>query len=88
MGFNLTRNVIIIALLSISYFIVSAWDDYLDGIIEKKFGLSRNRPEDRFRRAIIATLIALAILWAINLDIGEVFGLEPKKKYVRDLWDD
>lgn len=64
----------IVAALVAVYFMVSAWDDFLDEGIRKLFGLQET-VGGRFLRALIASLIALTVLMIVQIHLDDLMGI-------------
>jgi hypothetical protein len=56
------------------YFMVSAWDDFLDEAIRNYFGL-HDTLEGRLFRALVASLIAVTVLMVVQIHIDDLMGI-------------
>lgn len=65
----------LIVAISIAYFMISAWDDYLDELLRKMFGLEQDTLRDRLVRAVIATILAIIVLRLVGVHIDDLFGV-------------
>jgi len=72
---NFITVITLIVALSSAYFMISAWDDYLDHLIRTYFGITKESLNDTGLRAVIATVFALAILGTLNIHIDDIFGV-------------
>src|SRR5437763_16424080 len=64
---------LILALVSV-YFMISAWDDFLDESIRTVFHL-HDTISQRLFRAVLATLLAIAVLMIVRIDIDDLMGV-------------
>ena len=64
----------LVVALVIVYFMISAWDDFLDECIRKAFHIEKDTLAGRLMRAIVASLIAVAILMLVRIDIDDLMG--------------
>lgn len=64
----------IVVSLVVVYFMLSAWDDFLDEAIRNVFGL-KDTLSGRFARACIASWIAFTVLVLLEIDIDDLMGV-------------
>jgi hypothetical protein len=64
----------LILALAVGYFMISAWDDYLDELLREQLGLQRDTLSERLIRAVAATIIAIIVLGIANVHIDDLFG--------------
>lgn len=64
---------LVIALVSV-YFMISAWDDFLDEAIRKFFHLD-DTLSGRLFRAFLASVIAAFVLMVLKIDLDDLMGI-------------
>lgn len=74
MTLHITGRLILI--VSIVYFMISSWDDFIDLITKQLFGLRSDVISDALIRALVATIIVVLILKLQKINIGDVFGFK------------
>ena len=60
--------------LVFAFFMISAWDDFLDELIRQAFGLTSDSLGARLIRALIATVLAIVVLAAVNIHLDDLLG--------------
>lgn len=61
--------------LVFAYFMISAWDDFLSQVVRDVFGFNDRSLRELFTRGVISTILALAVLYVVDIDIAATFGI-------------
>lgn len=76
-GWSISTVIRVVLVVIIIYSIISAWDDWVDSMLRKYFGLDKTL-QGKFTFAILVTMIGIAIFLVCKIHPFHAMGIKHK----------